>query len=369
MPERTVVTVLGAGAMGAALTRPLVENGHDVRLWGTWLDDDIVAALRARQDHPRIHVPVDDRVRLFDSGELEQAMDGASVVALAISSDGVLDVLRRAVPHLRPGSLIPITTKGFGRDPAGRVTILPPLLTAELPEPLRSTTSILAIGGPCKADEVATGQPTATVYAGPPDAVARVRGLAQTPWYRIQATDDIPGLEVAAAMKNVYAMALGICDGLSESNARGSGGGSPRPWHNLASAAYTQALLEMGRLAVALGGRVETVYGLAGSGDLQVTNLSGRNKVYGVRIGRGEHPGEALVAMRAAGQTVEGVPACALARELVTSGAAPGIGPAQTPLLTALGRVLDGEPDLVGTLSAAVLPDQPASSDRGRAGN
>lgn len=356
MPERTVVTVLGAGAMGAALTRPLAENGHDVRLWGTWLDDDIVEALRAGHDHPRIHVAVDPRVRVFASGQLEQAMDGASVVAPAISSDGVVDVLRRAVPYLRPGSLVPITTKGFGRDPAGRVTILPPLLVAELPESLRSTTSVLAIGGPCKANEVAAGRPTASVYAGRVNAVARIRGLAQTPWYRIQATDDIAGLEVAAAMKNVYAMALGICEGLGERGASDSAGGSPEPWHNLASAVYTQALLEMGRLAVALGGRAETVYGLAGSGDLQVTNLSGRNKLYGVRIGRGEQAGEALAAMRAAGQTVEGVPACALAAELVTSGAAPGVGPDQTPLLTALGRVLDGEPDVVGTLSAAVLP-------------
>ncbi len=93
-----------------------------------------------------------------------------------------------------------------------------------------------------------------------------------------------------------------------------------------------------------------------GSGDLQVTSLSGRNKVYGVRIGRGEHAEQALAEMRAAGQTVEGVPACALAHELVTSGSAPGVDMTRTPLLAALCRILDGEPAIAATLAAAVLP-------------
>lgn len=362
MSERTVVTVLGAGAMGAALTRPLAENGHDVRLWGTWLDDDIVEDLRAGRPHPRIQVPVDPRVRVFASGELGSAMDGATTVALAISSDGVVDVLRRAVPHLQPGTLVPITTKGFGRDPAGRIGILPPLLEAEIPAGLRESTSVLAIGGPCKANEVAVGRPTATVYAGERDAATRAQLLAQTDWYRIQVIEDIAGLEVAAAMKNVYAMALGMCEGLAAPDRTGPGTGSSEPWHDLAAATYTQALLEMARLADVFGGQRDTVYGLSGSGDLQVTNLSGRNKLYGVRLGRGEPAVGALAEMRAAGQTVEGVPACALAHELVTSGSMPGLDPRELPLLAALVRVLAGEVGRAGgsalaeVLAAAVLP-------------
>lgn len=362
MSERTVVTVLGAGAMGAALTRPLAENGHDVRLWGTWLDDDIVEALRAGQPHPRIHVPVDPRVRVFPSGELAEAMDGATTVALAISSDGVVDVLRRAVPHLRPGTLIPITTKGFGRDAAGRIALLPPLLEAEIPAALRESTSVLAIGGPCKANEVAAARPTATVYAGERTAATRAQLLAQTGWYRIQVIEDIAGLEVAAAMKNVYAMALGMCEGLGAPDRTAPGTGSSEPWHDLGAAAYTQALVEMARLAVVFGGRPETVYGLAGSGDLQVTSLSGRNKLYGVRLGRGESAADALADMRAAGQTVEGVPACALAHELVTSGSTPDLGLDQLPLLAGLVHVLAGRSGPAGgsglaeVLAAAVLP-------------
>lgn len=109
----------------------------------------------------------------------------------------------------------------------------------------------------------------------------------------------------------------------------------------------------MRRLAAALGGREETVLGLAGLGDLEVTSLSGRNRELGARVGRGEPPGQALAAMAAAGQTVEGVPAARLARDLATQ-AGPELGP--LPLLEAVNRVLDGTPDPAAELAAAALP-------------
>ena len=123
----------------------------------------------------------------------------------------------------------------------------------------------------------------------------------------------------------------------------------------MAAATFTQAVAEMRRLAVALGGREETVLGLAGVGDLEVTSLSGRNRVFGTRVGRGEPPGEALAAMAAAGQTVEGVPAARLARELASS-LDPDPDPAGLPLLSAVNHLLDGAPDPAAVLAAAVLP-------------
>jgi glycerol-3-phosphate dehydrogenase (NAD(P)+) len=107
----------------------------------------------------------------------------------------------------------------------------------------------------------------------------------------------------------------------------------------------------MRRLAVALGGREETVLGLAGLGDLEVTSLSGRNRVFGARVGRGEPPAGALATMAAAGQTVEGVPAARLARELAARLALDDL-----PLLEAVNRVLDGDPDPAALLAGAVLP-------------
>jgi glycerol-3-phosphate dehydrogenase (NAD(P)+) len=338
-----VVTILGAGAMGAALTTPALAAGNEVRLWGTWLDDDILAALRANRPHPRIDVPIDRAAALFDSDDLPAALDGAELVVLAISSDGVVEVLRRAAPHLRAGLPLLITTKGFGYDPDGKVGLLPPLLRAVLPRELAGCL-IVAIGGPCKANEVAVGRPTAAVFGCADVGVAeRAADLLGTEVYRLATTDDVDGIEASAAMKNVYAIALGIADGLAETG--------DEPWHNLKAATFAQAATEMQRLATALGGRAETAVGLAGVGDLEVTGLSGRNKVYGARIGRGEQATAALDEMVAAGQTVEGVAAARFAAELADQRALDGL-----PLLGAITEVLAGAEEPAARITAAVLP-------------
>lgn len=335
------VTVLGAGAMGSALATPAAAAGNRVRLWGTWLDDDLLAALRAGRPHPRTGVLLAPGVGLHDAAGLDAALDGADLVAVAISSDGVLEVVRRAAAALTPGTPLLLCTKGFGRRPGGTVDLLPPLVAAELP----AACPVVAVGGPCKANEVAAGRPTAAVFAGDDPAV--VAGCARaltTPAYRVACSGDLAGVEAAAATKNVYAIAVGVCHGLTE-----AGG---EPWHDLAAATFTQAVAEMRRLAVAAGGHEETVLGLAGTGDLEVTSLSGRNRVFGARVGRGEPPAAALAAMAAAGQTVEGVPAARLARDLATQ-----LGLGDLPLLAAVNRVLDGAPDPAAELAAAVLPN------------
>ena len=332
------VTILGAGAMGSALATPAVAAGNRVRLWGTWLDGDLLAELRAGRPHPRTGVPADPRVELRSAGDLAGALDGADLVAVAISSDGVLEVVRRAAAALRPGTPLLLCTKGFGRRPGGRVGLLPDLVAAALGGRLAGTCPVVAVGGPCKANEVAAGRPTAAVFAGRDDRAVTMgaRALA-TPAYRIECGDDLDGVEAA----------VGVCHGLTE-----AGG---EPWHDLAAATFTQAVAEMRRLAVALGGREETVIGLAGVGDLEVTSLSGRNRVFGARVGRGEPPDEALAAMAAAGQTVEGVPAARLARDLAAQLGLEMAG--GLPLLAAVNRILDGEPDPAALLGAAVLPE------------
>jgi glycerol-3-phosphate dehydrogenase (NAD(P)+) len=354
------VTILGAGAMGSALATPAVAAGNRVRLWGTWLDDGILAELRAGRPHPRTGVPVDPRVEQRDAGGLAEALDGADLVAVAISSEGVLEVVRRAAAGLRPGTPLLLCTNGFGRRPDGRVGLLPELVSGALGGRLAGSCPVVAVGGPCKANEVAAGRPTAAVFAGRDgEAVARAARALATSAYRVERGDDLDGVEAAAAAKNVYAIAVGVCHGLTE------GGGEP--WHDLAAATFTQAVAEMRRLAVALGGREETVLGLAGMGDLEVTSLSGRNRVFGARVGRGELPGEVLAAMVAAGQTVEGVPAARLARDLAAQlgltgppgnhpGGPPDPPPAALPLLAAVNRILDGDPDPAELLAAAVLP-------------
>ena len=342
------VAVLGAGAMGSALATPLRAAGFEVALWGTWLDDHLLAACRAGEPHPRTGVPLADGTELYDSDRLGAALDSADLGVVAVASVGVIEVARLALAAgLARTRAVLLTSKGFSPDAEGRVRLLPEALRDLAGEQGTAFPPIVAVGGPCKANEVAAGRWTASIFgcaerSVAEDAAARIR----TDAYRADVTDDEAGVEICAPMKNVYAIALGVADGLQERD--------DTPYHDLKAATFAQALREMTVLSGLVGSRPETVLGLAGAGDLEVTGLSGRNKVYGARVGRGERPSSALEAMAAAEQTVEGAPAAGLARDLVDQrDAAAWDG---LPLLRAVLAILDDDPDPVARVVAAVLP-------------
>lgn len=345
------VTVLGAGAMGSALCRPLADAGWEVRLWGTWLDDALLDAVEAGRPHPRTKVPLAPGVRTFRSGQLEDALDGADVVALSVASVGVPRVTELALPGIAAAEALWLTSKGFSPDDAGNIRLLPDAIREIAAGAGVGLPPIVAIAGPVKANECAAANPTATIFGCLDLGVARrYAGEARTQRYAIAATDDEVGVEVCAPMKNVYAIALGIADGLEEAT------GLPR--HNLKAATFAQAVREMSLIGQALGARPETAYGLPGVGDLEVTGLSGRNKVYGQRIGRGEAPAAAMAEMTRLEQTVEGVAAVELARLLVAQRAGGLAG--QLPLLDRVAAIVAGDADrLEDALADAVLPSRP----------
>lgn len=113
------IAILGAGAMGSAMTAPAVDASNEVRLWGTWLDDELVDAVERGEPHPRIDVVVDERVRPLRSDALAEALQDTKVVVVAITSGGVLDVIARAGEHLADGASLVLTTRGFGRADRG----------------------------------------------------------------------------------------------------------------------------------------------------------------------------------------------------------------------------------------------------------
>jgi glycerol-3-phosphate dehydrogenase (NAD(P)+) len=341
------VTVLGAGAMGSALATPFRAAGWEVDLWGTWLDDHLLEACAAGRPHPRTDVPLADGTRLLASDRLDEALDGADVAVLAVASVGVIEVARRALPSLAATRALLLTSKGFAPDAEGAVRLLPDALRDLAAEHGAELPAIVAVGGPCKANEVAAGRSTATIFACRDEGTAAgVAGELGTPAYRAEVTDDETGVEICAPMKNVYAIALGLADGLEER--------SGEPFHNLKSATFAQAVRELGTLCEMVGGRAATAIGLAGVGDLEVTGLSGRNKVYGARIGGGQKASAALEEMVAAEQTVEGVPAARLAKDLVDQRDPSAWS--SLPLLTAILALLDDGPDPVGRVTDAVLP-------------
>ena len=337
------VTILGAGDMGTALATPLARNGHQVHLWGTELDGAVVAALRAGQPHPRLGVALPPNVHIFGEDEAAAALAGAALVVVAITSDAVRKVVGRLASHVGAAAAIVTVAKGFDGGAHGdQILLLPEALAEFVAAP------IVAVGGPSKANEVAWGLPTAVVFGGQDAAaVERCRAAFATPAYAIETTDDVIGLEIAAAMKNAYAIALGIADGLEQRTGR--------PHHNLRAALFPRAVAEMARLAAALGGRPETVTGLAGSGDLLVTITSGRNRLLGERIGAGEPPDGAHRALAAAGTTIEGYAAAGFGHRLVTDLVASGRAePEEFPLLNALWRIMFAGAPPAETLSAAV---------------
>lgn len=343
------VAVLGAGAMGSALATPFRARGHEVRLWGTWLDDHLLEACRQGKPHPRTGVRLAEGTKLFDAGELADAVRGAELVVLAVASVGVAEVVSRLAATGAEFDALLLTSKGFAEQPDGRIVLLPDAVRALYAE--RPAPAVIAVGGPCKANEVAAGRPTAAVFGSADVALARrVAADVATPAYRAEATSDEVGVEICAPMKNVYAIALGVADGLAE-----QGG---QPWHDLKAAAFTQAIREISLITTAAGGRAETATGLAGVGDLEVTGLSGRNRLYGWRIGTGEPAPEALAVMAAAEQTVEGVSACALASALVDQ-----LDPTlweRLPLLRAIQSTVDGAAgstqDITALITEAALP-------------
>ena len=352
------ITILGAGAMGSALATPLRERGHEVRLWGTWLDDHLLDAIEAGEPHPRTNVSVPDGTLLFRSDEIEAALTGSDLAILSVASVGVEAVTKLAARWLSEIGMLVVTSKGFVSDADGIVRLLPDAITAVFGALSLDTPTLVAAGGPCKANEVAAGRPTATVYGSADiETVRAVARIIQTDCYRVETIADYIGLEVAAPLKNVFAIALGFADGLAEA--------APEPWHNLRSAIFSQALSEMAEIATDFGGDTATVYGLAGSGDLEVTGLSGRNKVYGSRIGAGESAAEALQAMVEAEQTVEGVPASGLAVTLASQRF--DNAELTLPILNAIRRVVDGDRSPLDDLVAASLPKlvaEPYTVDR-----
>lgn len=345
------VTVLGAGAMGSAITTPLLGAGHEVHLWGTHLDDHLVDAVRAGRPHPRTGVIVPAEVTAYRHGELAEAMAGTELVVLAVASVGVEDITRLAAEHLGGVQAVLLTSKGFATAPDGRVELLPQAVLRVLADQGTPALPVVAVGGPCKANEVADARPTAAIFAlaAADGDVTRWTALAATDRYRAAASTDRDGVELCAALKNVFAIALGTADGRGDA-AQAEGA---QPFHDLKSAMFAQTVAELRTTLTVAGADPWTAAGLAGAGDLEVTGLSGRNKLFGVRVGRGQPTREALAEMAAAEQTVEGAAALPLALTWVQQQ-----DPAlldRLPLLRTLGRVLlDGAP--VEELDQAALP-------------
>ena len=286
------IAVLGSGGWGTALALVLLENGHDVTLWSyTQAECDV---LRETGENPMLKgVPLPETLRR--TADLS-CVKGCGAVVLATPSFAVRATARAAAPLLSPGAVLVSVSKGIEKD-----TSL--TLTDAISQEVGEGHPIVALSGPSHAEEVGRRVPTAVVSASKDRAAAElVQDLFMNQRFRVYASDDVVGVELGAALKNVIALCAGVCDGMGFGD-------------NTKAALMTRGLTEIARLGVALGGRRETFAGLAGVGDLIVTctSMHSRNRRCGILIGQGVPVEEAV---RRIGAVVEGYYATATARAL-----------------------------------------------------
>src|SRR5207247_854950 len=196
----------------------------------------------ARRPHPKLGVALSEAVEPFDAGDLAAALKGAHLVVNAVTSDAAVPVLARAAPFITPRVPVVTVSKGLA-ERAGRAVTLSVALAAT------ARLRLVTVGGPSKALELARRVPTAVVYASRDRAARRLaRRWLATNYYRVEESDDQRGVEMSSALKNVYAIAIGLCDGLVAA-------GRAEAMYNTKSAIFSQALVEMERLVLRAGGR------------------------------------------------------------------------------------------------------------------
>ena len=281
---RPVIAVIGDGGWGTALALVAHRNGARTRLWG--IDDAYVEEMRARRENPRylpgVRLPEDVQL----TADAAAAAEGAQLVVSAVPTQFLRATMTGVRGALPDGVPVLSCSKGIERGTLRRPTeILGEILVAR---------PLAVLSGPNHAEEVAIGRPATAVVACRDDEVTRgVQRLLSDPGFRLYGSSDVVGVELAAAVKNVIAIAAGMVDGLELGD-------------NAKAALITRGAVEISRLGVALGAREETFAGLAGIGDLIATCVSshGRNRGVGERLGRGETLREILDSML---QVAEGV--------------------------------------------------------------
>jgi len=270
-PSNPRVAVLGAGSFGTAIANQLAANGAPVTLWAH--DEAHAQAMAEQRENRRYHPGIPLEKNLTPTHSLQETLTDVRLVVAVVPSHVTRAVMAEALPFLHPEATVVCATKGIENE---SLMLMSELMESLLPESNRHRTAYLS--GPSFAKEMMQKLPTVvTVAAHSPEVAAIVQKAFNSDVFRVYTADDVVGVEVSGAVKNVMAIAAGIADGL------GFG-------HNTRAAIITRGLAEISRLGLKLGAQPMTFMGLAGMGDLVLTctgDLS-RNRTVGLRLGRGE---------------------------------------------------------------------------------
>jgi glycerol-3-phosphate dehydrogenase (NAD(P)+) len=328
-----VITIVGSGQMGSAMSFPARDKGHEVRLVGTPLDREIIEKASETGMHKNLKRKLPDGIRYFQIERLGEALTGSDLLIGGVSSFGLDWFIEEVLPNVPESLPVLSITKGMMDTPSGELIPYPRLLRLRMG---CKNISFNAVGGPCTAYELADRDHTEVCFCGDDIALLRkLKSWLETSYYHISLSTDVMGVECAVALKNAYALAVTLAVGLSEKLEGVEG----KLHYNSQAALFAQSVREMRRILALFGGLDENI--VLGSGDLYVTIFGGRTRHIGTLLGRGVPFEKAMESLK--GVTLESVviakrTAAAVRKKIANNEAKPS----DFPLLLHIDDIISG---------------------------
>ena len=281
------IIIIGAGAMGSAFAVPCVDNKNDVTIVGTHLENDLIEKIKSNdQIHPALKTKLSNDIQFEKFEKLQTILDqDLDIIVCGVSSIGIEWFVQQISKKYKKRLPIILLTKGLSILD-NELTTLSDKIRTLLSKDGYSEINISAIKGPCLAAGLANKMRTGTIIANQKVKEAQLlKGIISTNYYSTEISEDINGVELSGAIKNIYSMVIGASEGLS--NSKASKEIQSKFFLNTAASLIHRSISEMVEFVSHYGGKAETVYGLSGLGDLYVSAIGGRNSLMGKYLGEG----------------------------------------------------------------------------------
>jgi glycerol-3-phosphate dehydrogenase (NAD(P)+) len=281
------IIIIGAGAMGSAFAVPCLENKNEVTLVGTHLEDELINNIQLNNNfHPALNIKLPSNLKVEKYDKLKSILEGGiDIIVAGVSSVGIEWFVKQITKSYKKNTPIILLTKGLAIEDNELIT-LSDKIKKLLKDQGHTDVNISAIKGPCLAAGLAYKMRTGTVIANPDiKETEKLKKIISTDYYSTEVSDDLTGIELSGAIKNIYSMLIGASEGLSNSKAPKEI--QSKYYLNTSASLIHRSISEMVEFVSFYGGRAETVYGLAGLGDLYVSAIGGRNSLMGKYLGEG----------------------------------------------------------------------------------
>ena len=281
------IIIIGAGAMGCAFAVPCVDNKNDVTIVGTHLEDELIESINTnKQFHPALKVQLPNEIKFERFEKLQSILQkDIDLIVSGVSSVGIEWFVKQISTNYKENLPVVLLTKGLSILD-NELSTLSDKIKKLLKKDGHNEINVSAIKGPCLAAGLANKMRTGTVIANPQIIESQnLKKIISTDYYSTEISDDLTGVELSGAIKNIYSMLIGASEGLSNSKAPKEI--QTKYFLNTAASLIHRSISEMVEFVSHYGGKAETVYGLAGLGDLYVSAIGGRNSLMGKYLGDG----------------------------------------------------------------------------------